>query len=68
MQKKKRASENEMDGQNHKCNEHKLGQTPGDDEGKGVLLCCCPQDHKESDMTGELNNNNNIYKSSLFKF
>ena len=67
VQKKKRASEDEMDGQHHQCNEHKLGQTPGDDEGQGVLACWCPWDHKESDMTGQLNNNSSkIYKRSFF--
>ena len=24
----------------HRCNEYKLGQTPGDGEGQGDLLCC----------------------------
>ena len=56
----KRASENEMAGQHHPCNEHELGQTPGDGEGQGGLVCCSPWGHKESDVTGQLNN------SSLF--
>ena len=33
-------------------NEHELGQTPGDGEGKGRLVCCSPWGHKELDMTG----------------
>ena len=36
----------------------KLGQTSGDSEGQRGLVCCCPWGHKESDMTGQLNNNN----------
>ena len=39
------------------CNGHELGQTPGDGEGQGGLACCSPLGLKESDMTGELNNN-----------
>ena len=26
----------------HQCNEHELGQTPGDGEGQGGLVCCNP--------------------------
>ena len=54
----KRVSENEMAGQHHWCNE--LGQTPEDGEGQGGLVCCSSWGHKESDMTGQLNNNNKI--------
>ena len=32
-------------------NEHELGQTPGDGEGQGSLLCCSPRSHKELDVT-----------------
>ena len=28
----------------------------GDGDGHRSLACCNPQDHKESDMTGQLNN------------
>ena len=57
-QKEKRASEDEMAGRHHWCNEHELGQTPGDGEGQWGLLCCSPWGHKESDVTGQLNNIN----------
>ena len=40
------------------CNRHELGQTLGDGEGQGDLACCRPGRHKELDMTGQLNNNN----------
>ena len=56
-QKEKRASENEMAGQCHQYNGHELGQTPGDGERQGGLLCSSPWDGKESDRTGQLNNN-----------
>ena len=38
--------------QNHRCNEHELGKTPGDGEGQGGLACCSPWGHKELDTTG----------------
>ena len=47
-----------MAGWHHRCNETELGQTLGDSEGQGGLVCCSPWGHKESDMTGRLNNNN----------
>ena len=37
-----------------------LGQTLGDGEGQGGLVCCSPRVHKELDMTGRLTTNNNI--------
>ena len=39
-QKEKRVSEDKMAGRHHQCNEHELGQTPGDGEGQGGLTCC----------------------------
>ena len=48
----KRASEDEMGGRHHRCNEHELGQTSGDGEGQGGPVCCSPWGCKESDMTG----------------
>ena len=56
-QKEKRASEDEMAGWHHQCNEHELGQTPGDGEEQRSLACCSPWGHKELDTTGRLNNN-----------
>ena len=37
---------------------HELGQTLGHGEGQGGLACCSPWGLTESDMTGQLNNNN----------
>ena len=31
-----------MIGWHHRCNEHELGQTLGDGEGQGGLVCCSP--------------------------
>ena len=46
-----------MVGQHHRCNEHELGQTPGDGEGQGGLACCSPWGRKELNTTEQLNNN-----------
>ena len=51
--------EDDMAGWHHRCNEHELGQTPGDGEGQGDLTCCSPWGRKDLDTTGRLNNNNN---------
>jgi len=58
-QKEKRASEDEMAGWHHWSSGHELGQTLGDGEGQGGLACCSPWGRKESDTTGQLNNNKN---------
>ena len=55
-----------MTGQHHQCNEHELGQTPGDGEGQGGLVCCSPRDHKELDMTGQLDNNKVTMEPCIF--
>ena len=39
-QKEKRVTEDEMVGWHHQVNGHELGQTPGDCEGQGDLVCC----------------------------
>ena len=46
---KKRASEDEIAGRHHRCNEYELGQTPGDGEGHGSLVCCSPWGREELD-------------------
>ena len=43
-----------MVGWHHQCNEHELGQTPGDGEEQGGLVCCSPWGRKESDTTERL--------------
>ena len=59
-----RASEDETAGWHYQSNERELGHAPGDGEGQGGLACCSPWGLKESDMTGRLNNNNNVYRDT----
>ena len=63
-QKEKMASEDEIAGWYQQCNEHELGQTPGDGEGQGGLVCCSPWGCKELDSTGKLNNNKDKHRLS----
>ena len=51
-------TEDEMVGWHHRFNGHEFEQTPGDSEGQGSLACCSPRDHKESETTEQLNDNN----------
>ena len=53
-QKEKRASE-EMGGWHHWCNGNELGETLGDGDGQGGLVCCSSCGLKESDTTQQLN-------------
>ena len=46
-----------MVGWHHRLNGHEFGQTLGDGEGQGSLVCCSPRGHKESDLTQCLHNN-----------
>ena len=39
-------------------NGHELGQTLGDSEGRGSLVCCSARGCKESDTTEQINNSN----------
>ena len=41
------------------CNGHELGQTLGDGDGQGCLVCCSPWGHEELDTTWWLNNDKN---------
>ena len=47
----KGATEDEMVGWHHRFNGHEFGQTLGDSEGQGSLVCCSPWGHKELDAT-----------------
>ena len=40
-----------MVGWHHRFDGLELGQTPGDSEGQGGLVCCSPWGCEESDMT-----------------
>ena len=46
-------TENEMVGWHHRLHEHEFEQAPGSGEGQGSLVC--PQGHKESSLTEQLN-------------
>ena len=35
-------TEDEMVGWHHRLSGHEFEQTPGDDEGQGILACCSP--------------------------
>ena len=58
----KRGSEDEMAGWHHQCKDHEHGQTSGDDEGQGGLSCTVQGSCKETDITGRLDNNNQVNK------
>ena len=45
----------------HGFNGHELGQSLGDGEGQGSLVCCRLGGCKESDTTCRLNNNKSKY-------
>ena len=44
-------TEDEMVGWHHQLNGHEFGQTPGDSEGQGSLMCCTPWGRKDAHMT-----------------
>ena len=44
-------TEDEMVGWHHQFNGHELGQTPGDGDGQGSLVCCSPWCCEELDTT-----------------
>ena len=54
-QEEKGMTEDERVGWHHELNGHEFEQVPGDGRGEGSLVCCNPRDHKESDMTEQLN-------------
>ena len=43
--------EKEMIGWHHQPSGHEFEQTPGDNEGQGIVACHSPWGHEESDMT-----------------
>ena len=56
-----------MVGWHPRLNGHEFEQAPGDNEGKGSLVCCSPWGHKESDITEGLSKNNIMHKEPAFK-
>ena len=59
---RKGVTEDEIVGWHHQFNGHEFDQALGDTEGQGSLVCYSPRDHKESDMTEQLNNNDRNLK------
>ena len=51
-------AEDEMVEWHHLLSGHGFEQTPGNSEGQGSLAYCSPWDHKDSDTSEQLNNNN----------
>ena len=45
----------EIVGWHHQLNGHDFEQALGVGDGQGILACCSPWVHKESDMTEQLN-------------
>ena len=56
-QEEKGTTEDEMAGWHHQSNGYVLGQTLGDGEGQGSLMCWSPWGHEELDTTWQPNNN-----------
>ena len=61
-------TEDKMVGWHHCLNGHEFEQAPADGDGQGSLACYSPQGRKESDMTEQLNNNNNEIKEVKVKY
>ena len=63
-QEEKGKIEEEMFGCHHQLSGHEFQQTLGDGEGQGSLWCHRLWGHKESDMTFQVNDNNNILETT----
>ena len=48
-------TEDEMVRWQQQIDEYEFEQSPGFGDGQGVLACCSPWSHKESDTTEQLN-------------
>ena len=55
--KEKGVAQDEMVRWHHQLNGQEFEQNPGDNGGQRSLVCCSPWGHKESDMTEQLNYN-----------
>ena len=64
-QEEKVMTEYEMSGWHHRLNGHGFEQALGDGEGQESQACCSPWAHKESDMTEQLNNSNNVNRKYI---
>ena len=57
-QEEKRMTEDKMVGWHHQLNGYEFELAPGDGEEQGSLPCCSPWGCKQSDMTEQMNKNN----------
>ena len=62
-QEEKEGTEDEKVWWHYSLDGHEFEQTLGDGEEQGNLECCCPRGCKESDMTEQVNNKNNLYEN-----
>ena len=60
-------TEDKMVEWHHQLNGHEFEQVPEDSEGQGSLACCSPQDHRESDMTEQLNSHSEPSVNCFFR-
>ena len=44
-------TEDEIAGRHHRLNRHEFEQALGVGDGQGILVCCSPRGHKDSDTT-----------------
>jgi len=51
LMEEKGVTEDELVGWHHRVKRHEFGQTLGDSEGQGSLVCCSPWGGKELDTT-----------------
>ena len=59
--------EDDMVGWHHRLNGQEFGQSLGDSEGQGSLVCCSAWGRKKCDMTEQLNNDTMYpYYKTLF--
>ena len=56
-----------MIGQQHQLNGHEFEHILGDSEGWGTLACCSRWHNKESDLTKQMNNNNEEFRVMIVK-
>ena len=59
-------TQDKIAGWHHQLNGHEFEQALADGEGQRSLACCSPWDHKESNMTEQLNNNPCTYSPLCF--
>ena len=61
-------TEDELVGWHHRLDGREFEQAPRVGDGQGVLVCCSPWGHKESDTTEQLNNNDRGHLIPNFHF